>query len=92
MLTRASKNRRECLYDIRVSRIVDYFVINLAVFTDSYLYGLIVPILPFVLVEFPHLDESHVQRWIGLLLAAYGAGLVIGAREYTLHSSVALSL
>ncbi len=92
MLTRGSKNRRKCLFDIRASRIVVYSVINLAVFTDSYLYGLIIPILPFVLVEFPHLDESHVQRWIGLLLAAYGAGLIIGAREYTLHSSGGLSL
>ncbi|KAL2038085.1 hypothetical protein N7G274_009032 [Stereocaulon virgatum] len=67
------------LLEIRSSKFFVYTVINLAVFTDAYLYGLIIPILPFALVERVHLHEEEVQQWIGLLLAAYGAGLIIGA-------------
>ena len=48
---------------------------------DAYLYALIIPVLPFALVERLHLDEGDVQLWIGILLAAYGAGLFLGSRE-----------
>ena len=74
------------LIKLRSSKLFVYTVINLAVFTDAYLYGLIIPVLPFALVERVKLHQDEVQRWIGLLLAAYGAGLIIGARE--LHSLV----
>ena len=69
------------LLGFRSSKFFVYIVINLAVFTDAYLYGLIIPILPFALIEKVHLRDDEVQRWIGLLLAAYGAGLIIGARK-----------
>ena len=69
------------LTELRSSKLFVYTVINLAVFTDAYLYGLIIPVLPFALVERVKLHPDEVQRWIGLLLAAYGAGLIIGARE-----------
>lgn len=68
-------------HGIRSSKFFGYTVINLAVFTDSYLYGLIIPVLPFALVERVNLQENEVQKWIGILLAAYGAGLIIGSRE-----------
>lgn len=48
---------------------------------DAYLYALIIPVLPFALVERVHLHEDEVQQWIGILLAAYGAGLLIGSRK-----------
>ena len=69
------------LTELRSSKLFIYTVINLAVFTDAYLYGLIIPVLPFALVQRVKLHPDEVQRWIGLLLAAYGAGLIIGARE-----------
>lgn len=48
---------------------------------DAYLYALIIPVLPFALVERVRLHEDDVQRWIGILLAAYGAGLLVASRE-----------
>ena len=66
----------------RSSRIFIYIVVNLAVFTDSYIYGLIIPVLPFALVERVNVSENEVQQWIGILLAAYGAGLIVGSREW----------
>lgn len=67
------------LIELRSSKLFVYTVINLAVFTDAYIYGLIIPVLPFALVERVKLHPDEVQQWIGLLLAAYGAGLIIGA-------------
>ena len=64
----------------RSSKWFVYIVVNLAVFTDAYLYGLIIPVLPFALVERVNLPEDGVQEWIGILLGAYGAGLIVGAR------------
>ena len=66
----------------RSSKIFIYTVVNLAVFTDAYLYGLIIPVLPFALTEVVNVDKGDVQWWIGVLLAAYGTGLLVGARKY----------
>ena len=74
-------SRDSFLIELRSSKLFVYTVINLAVFIDAYLYGLIIPVLPFALVERVRIHPDEVQRWIGLLLAAYGAGLIIGARE-----------
>ena len=71
----------------RSSKIFIYIVVNLAVFTDSYIYGLIIPVLPFALVERVDVPEHEVQQWIGILLAAYGAGLIVGSRESNSHRS-----
>ncbi len=74
-------NFKPFLHSVRSSILFIYIVINLAVFTDAYLYGLIIPVLPFALVERVNLREDEVQKWIGILLAAYGAGLIVGSRE-----------
>ena len=49
---------------------------------EAYLYGLIIPVLPFALVDRVNLHPSEVQQWIGILLGAYGAGLLVGSRKY----------
>ena len=46
------------------------------------MYALIIPVLPFALVERVQIHQDEVQQWIGILLAAYGAGLLIGSRKY----------
>ena len=65
----------------RSSNVFIYIVINLAVFTDAYIYGLIIPVLPFALTEVVKVDQTDMQWWIGALLAAYGVGLLVGARK-----------
>ncbi len=74
-------NSNRFLGRIRSSKPFTYTVVNSAVFTDAYIYGLIIPVLPFALVERVHLPESEVQEWIGILLGAYGAGLMVGSRK-----------
>ena len=64
----------------RSSKRFIYIVVNLAVFTDAYLYGLIIPVLPFALSDFADVPSQDLQKWIAILLGAYGAGLIIGSR------------
>ena len=65
----------------RSSKLYVYLVVNLAVFTDAYFYGVIIPVLPFALNEVIKVEPDDIQWWIGALLAAYGAGLLVGSRK-----------
>ncbi|KAL8910266.1 MAG: hypothetical protein Q9171_004430 [Xanthocarpia ochracea] len=50
-----------------------------ACFTDGFLYGSIVPVLPFSLVEQSGVSEDDVQFWLSLLLMVFGLFLGLGA-------------
>ena len=69
----------------RSSKWFIYIVVNLAVFTDAYLYGLIIPVIPFALTQSVHIPRADVQEWIGVLLGAYGAGLLLGSRAHRIE-------
>jgi len=47
-----------------------------AVFTDIFLYAIIVPVIPFALTTRAHLPPQDVQHWVSVLLAVYGASLL----------------
>ncbi|KAL8939433.1 MAG: hypothetical protein Q9216_003352 [Gyalolechia sp. 2 TL-2023] len=55
------------------------FVVGVAVFTDMMLYGLIVPMLPYALVDRVGLAQEEVQRWNSILLGSFGAALMFGS-------------
>jgi MFS family permease len=44
-----------------------------------FLYAVVVPVFPFSLVSRLKVPESEVQHWVSVLLAAYGAALLVGA-------------
>lgn len=50
-----------------------------AVFTDIFLYGIIVPVIPFALTKRARVAEEDVQHWVSVLLAVYGAALLAAA-------------
>ena len=50
--------------------------ICIAVFTDIFLYGIVVPVIPFALTRRAGVANEDVQRWVSILLAVYGAALV----------------
>ncbi|OAK97631.1 MFS transporter-like protein [Phaeosphaeriaceae sp. SRC1lsM3a] len=57
----------------------DAFIIGtiaLAVFTDMFLYGVIVPVIPFALQTRSHVEWDRVQYWVSVLIAIYGASLL----------------
>ncbi|OCK84850.1 MFS general substrate transporter [Lepidopterella palustris CBS 459.81] len=52
------------------------FTVSLAVFTDMFLYGILVPVFPFVLQAKSHIAADKVQYWVSVLIAVYGAALL----------------
>ncbi|KAG9682128.1 MFS general substrate transporter, partial [Aureobasidium melanogenum] len=49
--------------------------VSLAVFTDIFLYGIVIPVMPFALTSRVGLDVGEVQTWLSVLLAVYGAAM-----------------
>lgn len=43
---------------------------------DMFLYGVIVPVIPFAISSRSHVDEDRVQYWVSVLVAVYGASLL----------------
>jgi hypothetical protein len=46
------------------------FTVAIGLFTDLFLYGLVVPILPFMLRDRVDLPQDQVQSYVSALLAA----------------------
>lgn len=55
------------------------FTAFIAAFTDGFLYGAVVPVLPFSLIDRSGVSESMVQTWLSVLLMAFGLATTIGA-------------
>jgi len=51
--------------------------VAIGLFTDLFLYGLIVPILPFMLQDRVDIPEDKVQSYVSTLLAAYAGASVV---------------
>ncbi|KAL8812286.1 MAG: hypothetical protein Q9200_001137 [Gallowayella weberi] len=63
----------------------------LTTFTDGVLYSVIVPLLPFTLVERSKIHPDQVQTWITILFVVFGFSMVLGAPVagwVTQHSSL----
>ncbi|KAI0864943.1 MFS transporter-like protein [Xylaria cubensis] len=78
------------LLPFRSSTTLIAITVNLAIFTDIFFYGLIVPVLPFALSTQANVPEDKVQYWISILLAAYSASLFVSspiAGIYADHTS-----
>ncbi|TKA76737.1 hypothetical protein B0A49_02707 [Cryomyces minteri] len=61
---------------LRSSKAFILATISLAVFTDIFLYGVIVPVIPFALTQRAAVRQQDVQYWVSVLLAVYGAALL----------------
>jgi MFS family permease len=60
----------------RASTLFIIATVAVGIFTDLFLYGLIVPVLPFLLRERVSLPQEEVQSYSSALLAAYAAASV----------------
>ena len=61
----------------RSSKIFIVVTVCFASFTDIFLYGLVVPVIPFALLNRVGIPEENVQHWVSVLLAVYAAGLIV---------------
>ncbi|CAK7562385.1 MAG: hypothetical protein SEPTF4163_000228 [Sporothrix epigloea] len=70
-----------------------FFIVGtvcLSIFTDIFLYGLIVPVMPFALTSRAGISHDELQRWTAILVATYGIALFVGspiAGIYADHTS-----
>ncbi len=53
--------------------------ICLAIFTDTFLYGLVVPVIPYSLTEQAGVPSDELQQWTAILLACYTIALCLGS-------------
>ncbi|CUS15160.1 unnamed protein product [Tuber aestivum] len=70
---------RPAFLEFRSSQGFIVTAMSLAVFTDIFLYGLVIPVFPFALEERANVPHDDVQKWISVLLAVYGAGIFIAS-------------
>ncbi|KAI9652298.1 MAG: hypothetical protein M1831_007084 [Alyxoria varia] len=70
--------KKPILFSFRSNTLFIIATVGIGLFTDLFLYGLVVPILPFILKERVHLPDSQIQSHVSGLLAAYaGASTVL---------------
>lgn len=67
------------LLSLRSSKLFILTTICIAIFTDIFLYGVVVPVLPFALSIRAGIVEDSVQSWVSILLAVYGAALLVSS-------------
>ncbi|CAG8973682.1 hypothetical protein HYALB_00002248 [Hymenoscyphus albidus] len=67
------------LLSLRSSNTFIIGTICVAVFTDLFLYGIIVPVIPRALEERAGVPQKDVQKWVSILLAVYGGALLVGS-------------
>jgi MFS family permease len=67
------------LLHVRSSKLFILTAVCFAVFTDVFLYAIIVPVVPFALSSRAGVAEKDIQSWVSVLLAVYGAALLIGS-------------
>ncbi|KXG47551.1 Major facilitator superfamily domain, general substrate transporter [Penicillium griseofulvum] len=67
------------LFDIRSSKQLIGLAVFSTTFTDGFLYGIIVSVLPFSLTHRSGVPEADVPFWTSTSLAVFGLAMVLGA-------------
>jgi MFS family permease len=67
------------LLELRSSKSFILLTVCAAIFTDSFLYGVLIPVIPFTLHHRSGIPESDVQWWTSVILAGYGLMVLIGS-------------
>lgn len=76
LITAAASRTRPRWLSQRSSRSYTIFVVSYPVFIDIFLYGVIVPVIPFALQQRIGIPFRHLQHWVSILLAVYGGSLL----------------
>lgn len=68
-------------HPFRSSKTFALIVVCIAVFTDVFVYGLVVPVMPFALTQRLGVREEDVQKWNSILLGVLGGAVFFGASK-----------
>ena len=74
------------LGEIRSSKAFVIATLCLAFFTDDFIYGIIVPVLPFSLPRRSYVPQHELQFWTSAMLTAFGLANLISSRQWLLAS------
>jgi MFS family permease len=74
-----SAARPPLLLKFRSSKTFIILTVSSAIFTDIFVYGIVVPVLPFALTSRADITPESIQTWIAIFLAVYGAALLVAA-------------
>ncbi|KAK3674180.1 hypothetical protein LTR78_006027 [Recurvomyces mirabilis] len=74
-----SDSRPPALLKVRSSATFIIITVSTSIFTDIFLYGIVVPVLPFALTSRSSIQPDQIQTWISIFLAVYGAALLAAA-------------
>lgn len=74
-----SDTQRPLYLDFRSSNTFIISTIAIAIFTDIFVYSVVVPVLPFALTTRAGIAPDSIQTWVAILLAIYGAAIVVAA-------------
>jgi MFS family permease len=72
-------DRPPAFLNFRTSTAFITVTVAFAIFTDIFVYGIIVPVIPFALTQRAGVPEEDIQYWTSILLAIYGAALLVTA-------------
>lgn len=64
-------------FQYRSSKTFIITTICFASFTDLFIYGVIVPVIPFALLDRVGIPEEDLQSWVSVLLVVYAAALIV---------------
>ncbi|KAK0868220.1 hypothetical protein LTS02_003741 [Friedmanniomyces endolithicus] len=67
------------LLPLRSSPTFIILTVSTAVFTDIFVYGIVVPVLPFALTARSAIPPAQIQTWISISPAVYGAALLVAS-------------
>lgn len=73
---------KEWFWEIRGSLPVILTTITLAIFTDIFVYAIIVPVVPFAFVERLGVSTDSVQSQVAKALAVYSVGVIVGSAVF----------
>ncbi|KAJ5802151.1 uncharacterized protein N7503_004601 [Penicillium pulvis] len=74
-----NSDQKPWLFNLRSSETFLVLTVSIAIFTDSFIYGVIVPIIPVALVERVGARPEDAQYLVSILLAVYGGTLLAGS-------------
>ncbi|TID25919.1 Ammonium transporter 1 [Venturia nashicola] len=57
----------------RASTLFIVFVVGIGIFTDLFLYAIVVPVFPFLLRDRLHIPDDKIQLYVSALLGGFGA-------------------
>lgn len=69
------------MLEVRSSKWFITTCVAMAVFTDIFLYAVVVPVIPFAITERAGIPPIRIQHWVTVLIGIYAAANLAASRR-----------